>query len=198
MSKGNLKKKLSLDDQLQMFGWILTDSVYDLSVPPEIFRDYFSHFSKVENFSKNGPDMMFEGVVRVCRFSTVMAICKLYDGLTKYSSLMGNAPEELRGRIKKFRKYVIEKDYRTLRSKFVAHNFDAYESYSYQSGQSIGENIFGSSVGDLLAYFEWIKPKPDQVSPDRYHPAYIASDTKEYIRTLTTLKPRVVIGGSPA
>lgn len=185
MSKRNAKKELSKEEKLQMFGWILTDSVYDLSVPPEVYRDYFAHFSKT------APDLIFEGVLRMCRFSTVIAICKLYDALIKYNQLLIDAPDELKQRVDSFKKYVLAKDYRTLRSKFIAHNFDAYESHSYEMGHSIAENIFGITAGDALSYFNWIKPPTLAENSDRYHPSYIASDSKEYIRTLAILVPRV-------
>lgn len=185
MSKRNSKKALSNDEKLQMFGWILTDSVYDLSVPAEIYRDYY------KAFDNKPPQPIFEGVVRLCRFSTVIAVCKFYDALEKYNHLLIDAPVDLKDKVKAFKRYVLDKDYRTLRSKFVAHNFDAYESHSYADGHRIAEAIFGITGGDMLAYFEWIKPSADNVGPDRYHPSYLASDLKEYIRSLVVLVPRV-------
>ena len=188
MSKQNAKKQLPRDEKLQMFGWILTDSVFDLSVPCEVFRDYYSHFSE----QPTSP--MFEGVVRMCRFSIVIAICKLYDALEKYNQLLIDAPSELQQRVRNFKKYVLLKDYRTLRSKFVAHNFDAYETHTYDDGQRIAEGIFGVTAGEALKYFEWIKPwKGERVCPDRDHPSYLASDVKEYVRSLVVLVPRVLI-----
>lgn len=187
MSKRNVKKQLSHEEKLQMFGWILADSVYDLSVPPEIYRDYFAHFSK------QAPNPMFEGVVRMCRFSVVIAICKLYDALEKYNQLLMEAPAELKERVGSFKKYVLQKDYRTLRSKFVAHNFDAYETHTYNDGQRIAEGIFGITAGEALTYFEWIKPSKGNANPERDHPSYVASDVKEYIRGLVELVPRVLV-----
>lgn len=171
-----------------MFGWILTDSIYDLSTPAEIFRDYCAHFSDKQ------PNPLFEGVVRMCRQSVIIGMCKLSDALKSYGDLLQDSPEELRERVSNLQKHINQKDYKFLRSKFIAHNFDAYEKYTYQDGQKVAESIFGNSVGELLEYFSWIKPASDADLDGRYFPSYIASDAKEYVRTLVDLKPRVLLG----
>ncbi|WP_288082159.1 hypothetical protein [Pseudomonas sp.] len=185
MAKHNAKTCLSEQQRLEMFGWILADSVYDLSIPAEVFRGYCAHSSE------NPPNKMLEGVVRMCRQSTVIGICKLYDAFRSYGDLLQNSPEELRERISKFLKHVEQKNYKFLRSKFIAHNFDAYEKYTYQDGQDAAESIFGSSVGELLEYLAWVKPANGSGYEGRYFPAFIASDAKEYVRGLVDLKPRV-------
>lgn len=185
MSRAKKKKELSETEKLQALGWLLSDSIYDLCVPAEIFTDYLHHY---EN---RPPNEMLEGVVRMCRFSIVMAMCKLEEALKDYGKTYKDAPVELLGRIKRLRKHIQEKDYRTLRSKFVAHTFDSFGTHTYEDGQHIAEGIYGNTLGDLKVYFDWIKPPKDLVELQIESPVWIAYDLKEYVRTRVSLPPRI-------
>jgi hypothetical protein len=54
-------------EELQHFGWLLIDLIYDLSVPAVVFRDYLQH----DSIPKDG--QMFQGVSRMCKFSVIIA-----------------------------------------------------------------------------------------------------------------------------
>gem|GEM_PF-4811691 len=92
-------------EKLQHFGWLLIDLIYDLSVPAVIFRDYLQH----DSVPKDGH--MFQGVSRMCKFSVIIALCKLHDALRDHGQAVSTFPTELRAEVKNFRRFVAEKTY---------------------------------------------------------------------------------------
>ncbi len=190
LSRGKMKTKLSESESQQELGWLLTDSIYDLCAPVEVFRNYLKVYESADSNTDNSQHM-FDAVVRLCRHSVVMAICKLEDALVHHGRAYKDAPEEIMRRVKSFRKHFEDKKYRTLRSKFIAHNFDSYETHTYQDGERIASGIYGSTISDLKSYFDWIKPPEDCLELREESPAWIACDLKKHIQSRIDLIPRV-------
>ncbi|MDX9668049.1 hypothetical protein QMK50_24170 [Pseudomonas sp. P5_152] len=171
------------EEKLQHFGWLLVDLIYDLSVAAVVFRDYLSH----EAIPKNG--LMFQGVARMCKFSVIIALCKLHDALRDNGRAISKFPDELKAEIKAFRRYAAEKSLFTIRSKFAAHNFDDFGNYTYDDGNRLFNNLVGSTLGENTAFFEFINPADHKNSVGTM--SHFVTDLRDYVKTLVELPPRV-------
>ncbi|MGL6090626.1 MAG: hypothetical protein ACRC07_11345 [Pseudomonas paracarnis] len=170
-------------ERLQHFGWLLVDLIGDLSVAPVVYRDYLHH----EAIPKDGP--MFQGVSRMCKFSVIIALCKLHDALRDNGLAIKTFPEELRERVKWFRRYVKEKKLFTLRSKFAAHDFDDFDNYTYDDGNQMFSELVGSTLGENIAFFEFINPADHRNSTGTM--SHFVTALKDHVKTLVDLRPRV-------
>lgn len=171
------------EEKLQHFGWLLVDLVFDLSVAAVVFRDYLHH----DAIPKDGP--MFHGVSRMCKFSVIIALCKLHDALRDNGRAISKFPDELKAEIKAFRRYAAEKSLFTLRSKFAAHNFDDFGSYTYDDGDRLFSNLVGSTISENSAFFEFINPADHKNSNGTM--SHFVTALKDHVKTLVELPPRI-------
>ena len=171
------------EEKLQHFGWLLVDLVIDLSVAAVVFRDYLQH----EAIPKDGP--MFHGVSRMCKFSVIIALCKLHDALRDNGLAVSTFPEDLKAEIKSFRRYAAENSLFTLRSKFAAHNFDDFDNYTYDDGDRLFSKLVGSTLSENTAFFEFINPT-DHKNPVGTMSHFVTA-LKDHVKTLVDLPPRV-------
>ncbi|OPB16744.1 hypothetical protein BFW91_01275 [Pseudomonas fluorescens] len=174
---------MTKEEKLQHFGWLLVDLIVDLSVAAVVYRDYLQH----EAIPKNGP--MFHGVSRMCKFSVIIALCKLHDALNDNGLAISSFPDELRAEIKTFRRYVAEKSLFTIRSKFAAHNFDDFDNYTYDDGNRMFTELVGSTLGENTAFFEFINPADHKNSVGTM--SHFVTALKDHVKTLVDLPPRV-------
>lgn len=172
------------EERLQHFGWLLVDLIGDLSVAAVVYRDYLQH----EAIPKDGP--MFQGVSRMCKFSVIIALCKLHDALRDNGRAITTFPEALRERVKWFRRYVAEKKLFTLRSKFAAHNFDDFDNYTYDDGDRLFSDLVGSTLGENIIFFEFINPTDHEKSVGTM--SHFVTELKNHVKSLVDLPPRIL------
>jgi len=165
--------------------WLLVDLIFDLVMPSKVFRDYAAQ----PDFDPRTPG--FRGVLRMCRNSTIIALCKLDDVLKDYGILFRDVPDDLAEQKKMYRKYILDKKVFTYRSKFVAHNFDAFDTHSYAIGNEIANGIFGETFGTNEAFFEWVSPQDPDPSFKGYHPAFIATRLRDHLLAKSRPAPRI-------
>ena len=170
-------------EKLQHFGWLLVDLIFDLSVPAVVYRDYLQH----DSIPKDGP--MFQGVSRMCKFSVILALCKLHDALGDHGRAVSAFPAELRAEVKNFRRFVADKSLFTIRSKFAAHNFDAFSTYTYADGDRLFSNLLGSTLGENIAFFEFINPSDHRNAKGTV--SHFVTALKDHVTTLVSLPPRI-------
>ena len=184
---GNILSKrgggMTQEERLQHFGWLLVDLIFDLSVASVVYRDYLQH----KAIPKDGP--MFHGVSRMCKFSVIIALCKLHDALRDNGRVITTFPEELREQIKSFRRYAAEKKLFTLRSKFAAHNFDDFDNFTYDDGDRMFSELFGSTLAENTAFFEFINPADHKKTSGTM--SHFVTALKDHVKTLVDLPPRV-------
>jgi hypothetical protein len=99
-------------------------------------------------------------------------------------------PPELRAEIKSFRRFVAEKNVFTIRSKFVAHNFDAFSSYTYEDGDRLLSNLLGSTLGENITFFEFINPSDHRNAQGTV--SHFVTALRDHVKTLVSLPPRIV------
>ena len=61
--------------------------------------------------------------------------------------------------MKMFRAFADEKELVRIRNKFVAHNFDDFESSSYAEGNRLLTAMFGETLADHLEFLNGYIPK---------------------------------------
>lgn len=170
-------------EKLQHFGWLLVDLIFDLSVPAVVYRDYLQH----DSIPKDGA--MFQGVSRMCKFSVIIALCKLHDALKDHGRAVSAFPDDLKAEVKTFRRFVAEKNLFTIRSKFAAHNFDDFSNYTYEDGDRLFSNLLGSTLGENIAFFEFISPSDHRNAQGTI--SHFVSALRDHVKTLVSLPPRI-------
>ena len=165
--------------------WLLVDLIFDLVTPAKVFRDYIEQ----PDFDPEG--QLIRAVLRMSKMSTIIALCKLDDVLKDYGKSFTDIPDDLKLQRKLFRAYVLEKKIFTYRSKFVAHNFDAFDTHSYEVGNEIANGIFGETFGTNIEFFNWVSPPLPGPTFEAYHPAFLATRLRDHLLQKKRPAPRV-------
>lgn len=165
--------------------WLLVDLIFDLVTPAKVLRDY------LEQPDFDPESNLIRAVLRMTKMSTVIALCKLDDVLKDYGKSFVDVPSDLLDQKKRFRAYILEKKVFTYRSKFVAHNFDAFDTHSYEIGNEIAIGIFGETFGSHLEFFEWVSPPNSGPTFEGYHPSFLATRLRDHLLQKNRPKPRV-------
>jgi len=172
-------------DRNEHLGWLLNDLIYDLVTPSKVVRDYLTG-SDVD--PRSG---LFFGILRMSKISAILSLTKLHDVLKDYGREIRDYPESIRSQVKLFRKFAEEKDLVRIRNKFIAHNFDDFESSSYAEGDKLLTALFGDTLAEHLVFFEWIHPESPETTFEKYHPSYLVTRMRDHAKTLVDMKPRV-------
>lgn len=173
------------EQRLEHLAWLLNDLVYDLVTPPKVLRDYLS---QPECDPRSGA---FLGIIRMCKSSAILAMTKLYDITNSYGKEIKDFPEDILGQVRTYKAYVQAKNLVRFRSKFVAHNFDAFADSSYAEGNTIANGIFGETLREHLNFFEWVSPADPEEIFIKYHVSYLVTRMRDHVISQVTPKPRL-------
>jgi hypothetical protein len=172
-------------DRNEHLGWLLNDLIYDLVTPSRVVRDYLT-----------GADVdprtgLAFGVLRMSKIAAILSLTKLHDVLKDYGKEIREYPESIRAQVKMFRAFADDKELVRIRNKFVAHNFDDFESSSYAEGNRLLTAMFGETLADHLEFFEWIHPENSDETYEQYHPSHLVTRMRDHAKTLVDMKPRL-------
>lgn len=172
-------------DRNEHLGWLLNDLIYDLVSPSKVLRDYLTQ-SNVKPESD-----LFLAIARMTKSSAILAMTKLRDVLKDYGNEIRAYPEDIKQQVKMFRKFADDKQLVRLRNKFIAHNFDDFESSSYAEGEKLMDALFGKTLAQHLVFFEWIHPEHPDPTFEKYHLSYLVTRMRDHAKTVVKMTPRV-------
>lgn len=178
-------KNETKEQRLEHLAWLLNDLVYDLVTPPKVLRDYLS---QPDCDPRSGA---FLGIIRMCKSSAILAMTKLYDITNAYGREIKEFPDDILDQVRTYKSYVQTKKLVRFRSKFVAHNFDAFVDSSYAEGNTIANDIFGETLGEHLNFFEWVSPADPEDTFVKYHISYLVTRMRNHVISKVTPKPRI-------
>ena len=151
-----------MNERLNFLKWALCDLIVDLTINAEVFRD--AHLRN--DFSSEHPKD--QALVRMVCSSLTVNLSKLWEALNHFGKEVNALDEPLRSRCLEIKKEIEDRKVYKFRSKYAAHLIDKDTNLplSLVEGEKRVAAIFGSTIGELSSFCEWVCPPSGQVNPD--------------------------------
>lgn len=150
-----------MNERLNFLKWALCDLIIDLTINAEVLRDALSK----KDFSPEYPKD--QALVRMVCSSLTVNLSKLSEALSHFGKEVNALDEPLRGRCLAIKKEIEDRKIYQFRSKYAAHLIDKDTNLplSLVEGEKRVADIFGSTIGELNRFCEWVCPSSGQVDP---------------------------------
>ena len=144
-----------MSERIKHFKWVLTDLIYDLTVPTEVFRVYVHK----ESFSPD--NLIHAGVLRMTSNALIINLAKLWEVIRHYGCEINSFPEKIKQGCNLVKREIEDKKIYQFRSKYAAHiiDKDTNTPLSLSEGKRRYEAIVGTTIGDMNDFCNWVCPE---------------------------------------
>ena len=151
-----------MNERLNFLKWALCDLIVDLTINTEVLRDAVSR----QDFSPEKP--RDHALIRMVCSSLTVNLSKLWEALNHFGKEVNALDEPLRGKCIEVKKEIENRKIYKFRSKYAAHLIDNDTNLplSLVEGEKRITAIFGSTIGELNSFCEWVCPSPGKVDPN--------------------------------
>jgi hypothetical protein len=163
-----------MNERIQHLKWQLVDQINDLATGTEAIRE---HVEKMESDSPPNPKWSV-AYFRMCSTFLIITLAKLLETLKHYSNDIRTISFDLGKACDRVRKEIDQREIRQFRNKYAAHALDQAtgKPLNLAEGEKRYKVIVGETVGDIIAFCDWISPPRNSV------------DVKSIIRTVADVR----------
>lgn len=151
-----------MNERLNFLKWALCDLIIDLTINTEVLRDALSR----SNFSPEDPKN--QALVRMVCSSLTVNLSKLSEAFSHFGKEVNALDEPLRAKCLAIKKEIEDRKIYQFRSKYAAHLIDKKTNLplSLVEGEKKVAVIFGSTIGELNSFCEWVCPPSGKIDPN--------------------------------
>ena len=144
-----------MNEKLNHLKWILVDQIIDLTIATTAIREHLASNSFDPTSHKTA------AYFRMCTTSLIVSLSKLWEALNHYGKETNSFPEDVKLSCRTLKAEIERRKIYQFRSKYAAHIIDdeTKKPLSLIEGEKRYSAIVGTSIGELVAFCEWVVPE---------------------------------------
>ena len=144
-----------MNEKINHLKWVLVDQIVDLTIATTAIREHFAG----QDFDPSSQKTI--SYFRMCTTSLIVSLSKLWEALNHYGKEVNSFPDEVKLSCRRLKAEIESRKIYQFRSKYAAHIIDdeTKQPLSLIEGEKRYSAIIGSTIGELIAFCDWIVPK---------------------------------------